>query len=254
MNKQSNLNRAGAKVILWFLILGMLGFTVTRTLHFLQLTFPLDQQYVAYLALVAFDVGVLGWLYYATHAAEGTTQRVVGYGMIFVCAAGVIVTTIADMLMVSAKNGVTDKLPPDVATAALWAVMLVITLNVLAGILVHLFDPKHQKHMAVESAKDKIHASVHEAIAKRAGDIAPRIAEHVAAHWENQIVDEMTGSIPSSKPRSSSSRTTGDLSDLFAQMDGQMPSGDLLEAPDGDIYGAKEKGKSKVDFKSGGGT
>ena len=30
-----NLNRAGSKIILWFLILAMLGFTVTRTLHFL---------------------------------------------------------------------------------------------------------------------------------------------------------------------------------------------------------------------------
>ena len=109
--KNINLHSAGAKVILWFLILAMLGFTVTRTLHFLIQTFPPDQAYVAYLALAAFDIGVLGWLYYATNSAEGTGQRVVGYGMIFVCAAGVIITTIADMLMVSAENGVTKKSP-----------------------------------------------------------------------------------------------------------------------------------------------
>lgn len=191
-----NLNRTGSKVVLWFLILAMLGFTVTRTLHFLVQTFPPDQQYIAYLALAAFDIGVLGWLYYAMHAAEGTGQRVVGYGMIFVCAAGVLVTTIADMLMVSAKNGVTNKLPPDVATVALWAVMLVIALNFLAGILVHLLDPRHQKHMIVENAKDTIHAAAHAAIAKRAGDIAPRIAERVAAYWEDQITQEMIGHIP----------------------------------------------------------
>lgn len=197
--KNMNLNRSGSKVILWLLILAMLGFTMTRTLHFLMQTMPAGQQYVAYLALAAFDIGVLGWLYYATNAAEGTGQRVVAYGMIFVCATGVIVTTVADMLMVSAENGVTDKMPPDIATVAIWAVMIVITLNFLAGILVHLLDPKHQKHMVVENAKDRIHAAAHAAIEQRANEIAPRIAEKVAAYWEDQVIAEMIGHIPGTK-------------------------------------------------------
>ena len=194
--KETNLNRAGSKVVLWLLTLAMLAFTITRTLHFLVQTFPPDQAYVSYLALAAFDIGVLGWLYYATNAAEGTGQRVVGYGMIFVCASGVIVTTIADMLMVSAHNGVTAKMPPDVATAALWAVMIVITLDFFAGILVHLLDPKHQKHMTIENARDVIHHASMAAINKRAGEIAPRVADRVAAYWEDQVVQEMIGHIP----------------------------------------------------------
>src|SRR5579871_681348 len=194
--KNTNLHSAGSKVVLWLLILAMLGFTITRTLHFLVQTFPPDQAYVAYLALAAFDIGVLGWLYYAMNAAQGTGQRVVGYGMIFVCASGVIVTTIADMLMVSAKNGVTVKMPPDVATAALWAVMIVISLDFFAGILVHLLDPKHQKHMTIENARDKIHQASMAAIDKRVGEIAPRVADRVAAYWEDQVVQEMIGHIP----------------------------------------------------------
>jgi len=194
--KETNLNRAGSKVVLWMLTLAMLAFTITRTLHFLVQTFPPDQAYVSYLALAAFDIGVLGWLYYATNAAEGTGQRVVGYGMIFVCASGVIVTTIADMLMVSAKNGVTVKMPPDVATAALWAVMIVISLDFFAGILVHLLDPKHQKHMTVENAKDIVHKASMEAIKKRAGEIAPRVADQVANYWADQVVQDMIGHIP----------------------------------------------------------
>ena len=100
------------------------------------------------------------------------------------------------MLMVSASNGVTNKLPPDTATSALWAVMIVISFNFLAGILVHLVDPKHQKHMAVESAKDRIHAAVHAAIGQRANEIAPRVADRLAAYFEDQVVQEMTGHIP----------------------------------------------------------
>jgi len=194
--KNTNLHSAGSKVVLWLLILAMLGFTITRTLHFLVQTFPPDQAYVAYLALAAFDIGVLGWLYYATNAAQGTGQRVVGYGMIFVCASGVIVTTIADMLMVSAKNGVTAKMPPDVATAALWAVMIVIALNFFAGILVHLVDPEHQKHMELENLRGGFHRATMEAMRKRAAVMAPIVAARASDHWENQMLEELLGHIP----------------------------------------------------------
>src|SRR5579871_5501857 len=194
--KDTNLHSAGSKVVLWLLILAMLGFTITRTLHFLVQTFPPDQAYVAYLALAAFDIGVLGWLYYAMNAAQGTGQRVVGYGMIFVCASGVIVTTIADMLMVSAKNGVTAKMPPDMATAALWAVMIVIALNFFAGILVHLVDPTHMKHMEIENVKSSFQSATLQAIKKRAAAMAPLVAERASAHWEDEMLTELLGHIP----------------------------------------------------------
>ena len=196
MDKNSGLNRAGSKVILWLLVLSMLVFTAVRTLHFLILTFPPDQKYVAYLALAAFDIGVLGWLYFATNAAEGLKQRVVAYGMIFVCAGGVILTTIADMSIVSNKNGLGNQLPSDIATSALWVVMAVIALNVLAGILVHLFDPRHQRHMVIESAKDRIFNATHAAIDLKSQQIAPEIAEAVAAYWQQQVIAELVGHIP----------------------------------------------------------
>jgi|SRR5579884_95594 hypothetical protein len=200
------MNKVGAKILLWGLILAMLGFTCVRTLHFLMLTFPPDQQYIAYLALAAFDLGTLLWFYYATNAAEGAAQRAVAYGMIFVCCAGVIITTIADMLMVSASNGLTNKLPPDVATVALWAVMIVIALNVIAGIVVHLVDPKHQRHMAQERARDKIHTATLAAIEAEADDIAPQIAAAVRRHWSMQVVADMTGMIPAIESESSSKK------------------------------------------------
>ena len=102
------MNRLGGKIILWGIVLGMLVFTAIRTLHFLMQTFPPDQQYVAFLALAAFDIGVLAWLYFATNSAEGAAQRTVSYGMIFVCAAGVIITTVGDMVNVSAQNHLTN--------------------------------------------------------------------------------------------------------------------------------------------------
>lgn len=194
-----SLNKPGSKLILWLLILCMIGFTISRTLDFLKRTLPPDQQYIAYLALVAFDVGVLGWLYFATHAAEGDHQRVVAYGMIFVCSAGVIVTTICDLFIVSSANGLASKPDPQIGTIALWVVCIVISLNFLAGILVHLVSPKHRIHMETEKAKGVILEASFAKIAERAGEIAPRIAEASANYWEKEITRELIGSIPGNK-------------------------------------------------------
>lgn len=189
------MNRLGGKIILWGIVLGMLVFTAIRTLHFLMQTFPPDQQYVAFLALAAFDIGVLAWFYFATNSAEGAAQRTVAYGMIFVCAGGVIITTIGDMVNVSAANGLTTT-PSWWFTASLWGVILVVVLNVVAGIVVHLVDPKHQRHLAQEEARDTIHKATLASIKKRAGEIAPRLADQVTQAWEDDVMREMTGHLP----------------------------------------------------------
>jgi hypothetical protein len=194
--KEKMMNKTGSKIILWLLILGMLTFTISRTLDFLKRTLPSDQQYVAYIALCAFDIGVLGWLYYAMHAAEGDKQRSVAYGMVFVCAAGVIVTTICDLFIVSSANGLATSPDPQIGTVAVWVVSGVIALNFLAGIIVHLVDPKHLNHHATEKAKETIFKSSLEAIQQRAGEMAPRIAQMSADYWENKVTQELIGSIP----------------------------------------------------------
>lgn len=192
------MNKTGGKIVLWGLIIGMLAYTATRTIHFLQLTFPPDQQYVAYLGLAAFDIGVLGWFYFATQSAEGTLQRVIAYGMIFICAGGVLATTITDMTLVSSQNGLT-KIPKDIGTLGLWAVIIVISLDFLAGILAHLADPAHQKHFEMQNAKDVIHTTTMTHIKQQANMIAPQIAAQVSEYWARQVAAEMTGQIPGAK-------------------------------------------------------
>ena len=189
------MNKTGAKIVLWLLIIGMLTFTAVRTIHFLQLTFPPDQRYVAYIGLVAFDVGVLGWFYFATHGATGAAQRAVSYGMIFVCSAGVIATTVADMTLVSYANGL-SQLPQDIGTIGLWSVIIVICLNFLAGIIAHLVDPKHLQHMKEEHLHDKIIAATHLHMEQQADSIAPQIAARTAQHWADSITAELTGKLP----------------------------------------------------------
>lgn len=192
------MNKVGAKFILWGLILAMLGFTTTRTLNFLQLTFPPDQQYIAYLGLAAFDVGVLGWFYYATAASQGKAQRAIAYGMIFVCATGVITTTVLDTLLVSSQNGLVH-FPSQWSTLGVWAVILVICLNFLAGILVHLVDPNQLANMKTQHLRDEIIEATHKRMEQEKARISPIIAENLASHWATSITEELTGKLPNLK-------------------------------------------------------
>jgi len=172
-----------ARILLWGLILALLIFTAFRTLHFLGLTFPPDQSYLSWLGLAAFDGGVLLWFFFATGAASGFWQRSVSYLMIGVCMAGVVICTVADMLLVSNSNGLVDKLPPNVAIVALYGVIGVIVLNVIAGVGVHLLDPYHLRHMAEEDARSTIQKQVTARIKQSATSIAPDVADRLADVW-----------------------------------------------------------------------
>jgi hypothetical protein len=193
--QQSGMNRQGGKILLWLLVLGLMIFTATRTLDFISIMLPPDQQYIGYLALTAFDLGALCWFYFATQSAEGTSQRTVAYGMIFVCGLGVVITTVADMLIGAQRHGINAE-PAQFGQLAVWAVIGVIVLNVAGGFLVHLVDPKHQRHMAKENARDMIHQAGLAAIVAKASEIAPRIATRVAQEFEDEVIREMIGHLP----------------------------------------------------------
>jgi len=182
-------------LVLGLMVLALLIYTATRTLHFLQMMFPPDMQYVAYLALVAFDVGILGWTLFATTAAEGAPQRAISYAMIFVCVVGVVVATIADTALVSQQNGIT-KAPPNIATIGMWGSIIVIVLNVVAGICAHLFSPSHMRKFELESVHDEIHQLTIDHIKSRARDIMPQLAAENAEHWVRQTMSEVVGTLP----------------------------------------------------------
>ncbi len=189
-----------AQILLWGLILSLLAFTAIRTLHFLGLTFPADQSYMSWLGLAAFDGGVLLWFFFATRAATGHWQTGLSYLMIAVCMLGVVICTVADMLLVSSGNGLVH-LPPNTAIVALYGVIAVIVINVVAGTVVHLLSPAHMQHMAEERARARIQTRVLQNIEGRADAIADDIAERLGAEWEQQAYRNMTGLLPSPKKK-----------------------------------------------------
>lgn len=187
-------------IVLLFLIGSLMIFTASRTVHFLQMTFPPDFGYMAYLALAAFDVGMIGWTAYATWGAEGAIQRGVAYCMIFVCLVGVALTTIADTIISSSKNGLTQ-VPPYMSTIGVWGSVAVILLNVVASIVVHLSSPHHVRKFQLEGIHDEIHELTIQHIRESALEIAPQIAREQANHWVRVTVQDAIGGLPAPKQK-----------------------------------------------------
>lgn len=185
-------------IVLGSLILALLIFTASRTVHFLQMTFPPDFQYIAYLALAAFDGGILGWTIFATVASEGAVQRGLAYLMIFVCLVGVILTTVADTIISSGKNGLTS-VPPYMATVGIWGSLAVIILNVVAGVVAHLASPHHVRKFQLESIHDGIWQLSMQHVRESALTIGPEVARAHADHWVRTTIQDSIGSLPVSQ-------------------------------------------------------
>jgi hypothetical protein len=184
-------------IVLGSLMIALMIYTATRTIDFIQMTFPKSMSYVAYLALAAFDGGILGWTIFATFSAEGALQRGLAYLMIFVDTLGVILTTVADTTTVSAQNGLT-KLDPNMATVGMWGSIAIIVLNVVAIIVTHLVSPEHMRKFELENVHDSIHQLTMQHIRTRAIEIAPQIAAEHAEHWVRTTIQDVVGSLPAS--------------------------------------------------------
>ena len=195
--RKLNVGSVIGAIVLGGLMIALMIYTATRTIDFIQMTFPKSMAYVAYLALAAFDGGIIGWTIFATWSAEGALQRGLAYLMIFVDTLGVVLTTVADTTTVSAQNGLT-KLDPNMVTVGMWGSIAIIVLNVVAIIVTHLVSPQHMRKFELENVHDSIHQLTMQHIKDRAIEIAPRIAEEHADHWVRTTIQEVVGSLPAS--------------------------------------------------------
>jgi hypothetical protein len=155
--------------------------------------------YVAYLALAAFDGGILGWTIFATFGSEGPAQRGIAYLMIFICAIGVILTTVADTLIVSQDNHLT-KAPPDIATVGMWGSIAIIVLNVLAGITVHLASPHHIRKWQMETMRDDVYRAAMKHTKTKVSEQIPALAQGMANFEIQRLAQELVGHLPPAAP------------------------------------------------------
>ncbi len=179
--------------------LAPLGYTALRTLDLIQLTLPTDQQAIGYLALVAFDGGLVGWTLFYLHGAKGAWQRGIAAMMIVVSLAGVLIAFGADTLYQANARGTIATLDPALVTTAIWGMVLIIGANVGAVVATHLTDPDARKAQAEEEARDKITEAALKQIASNADTLAAELSPKIGEAWVTEMRAQYAHGLPASR-------------------------------------------------------
>ena len=167
--------------------LALLIYTAMRGLDFIMATLPADKQILAYFALAATEGGVLFFLGYYLHGADGSWQRAISIIMLVVDFLGSMALFTADTLLRAGENGIVKTLGTDEMLTVIYAMSGLIALNVAAGIGLHLTDPEAQKRSIAADVKDKIQAEAMRQLTEQAASIAAELAPSAAQSMADEI-------------------------------------------------------------------
>lgn len=189
-----------ANILLLALGLSLLIYTGSRTLHLLEMTLQEGQGWLAWLALAAFDGGLLLWTAYAMHGADGAAQRAIALVMVVLSLLGVIVGFAGDTLLTAGTNGMITALDQQTALTIIYATSGIIALHIAALTACHLTDPEAQKKNAIQEAKAKATHAALAKLAENSDQLAAEIAPTLAADWLAQMKHELTAHLPKTAP------------------------------------------------------
>ena len=200
--------------------MSLLAYTASRTLNFIRLTLPPDQHDTAYLALVAFDGGLILWTAFYLHGAKGPWQRGIAALMIVVSLVGVLIGFGADTLYTATGFGLAKMSAGD-AQSAIWAMVIIIGLNVAAVTITHMTHPEALRAQAEEEAHDRITMATLEAIKQNATHLAAELAPQLANKWTNDMRSQQLHGIdiPAASPRLKPVRLNAESKRLSEHMD-----------------------------------
>jgi hypothetical protein len=136
---------------------------------------------LAFLALLAFDGGLIAWLAVFMFGAQGGAQRAIAMLMICVSLLGIVLGFGGDTLMVAAQNGLIQD--ASIGMSALILTTLIIAANIAAVTFYHVLSPENQRRMAEESARSQIEDAALGSIKSQAQQLSQELAPIVASAW-----------------------------------------------------------------------
>ena len=175
-------------------------YSASRTLALLQMTLPPGQKDVAFLALLAFDGGLIAWLLTFMFGAEGAWQRAIAGCMVVVDLIGVVIGFGADSLIGASGNGMIE-VDKGIALTAILLTTGIIAANIAATVFFQMLSPENRRRMAGESARDRIESASLKAIEEQANALAARLAPVVAASWVREMEATYTAGLESHQGR-----------------------------------------------------
>lgn len=178
-------------ILVALMALALMLFTASRTLDLLQLLLPANQSVFAFLGLVAFDGGLLGWSLWFAYGARGQYQRAIALLMVILSLIAIGISTIADLMISASAKGLVNALSEQQRLAILLAVGAIVFINVAAFFLTHITDPDRLRAMANENARDVIHAESLRQINAAAPIVASQVAPQLARQWVIETVQQL---------------------------------------------------------------
>lgn len=179
---------------------GLMIYSASRTVDLLQMTLPTGQKDMAYLALLAFDGGLVAWALVFMFGAEGAWQRAIAGLMTVVCLVGVLVGFGADQILGARTGGLIDpaRISNDFGLTATLATVGIIAANIAAIVFFHIMSPENKRRMQEENFKSQIEDAAetksNEQIPALAAALAVQITQSRMARlnslYQNMIAEE----------------------------------------------------------------
>lgn len=168
------------------LALALMVYTGSRTLDLMGWMLPANQQIYQYLALAAFDGGMVFWAWYFIAGAKGTYQR--GISLVMACfdIIAVAVCTVADGTLNAAQKGEIAQIGHDQAQAIVIFVNAVIVISVAAFLACKMLSVENLRKIKEQDAEDQIYNAGLKAISALAPSIASDAAPYLAEEWANR--------------------------------------------------------------------
>lgn len=197
-----------ARLAFYAVALGLFTYAASRSLDFIQMTMPADNQLVGYLGLLATSGGALAWLMVFIYHANGTGQKGLALVMVVIDLLGEFALFAFDSLYRSGEAGLIGSLNPEEVRMMIIALSALIAVNIAATFFFHLIDPETSKRMREESARDVLDDEVLKAIEQRAPQLANQMVPGIIAQWEADFTSRFTdmtalglGSLPTAQTR-----------------------------------------------------
>jgi hypothetical protein len=157
-------------VLVTLLGLALLVYSAARSLDFITMTLPPDDQILAWFGLAALDGGLVFWLVHFIYSARGGWQRAIALLMVIVDFLGAVAMFTLDTLYH------TVSLTLEETRVAVLALSAIIAINIASTIATHLFDPDVRQRMIEEDYDNLVDEETERIMRKRAKLQATQIA------------------------------------------------------------------------------
>jgi hypothetical protein len=177
-----------SKGLFYLVALVLLAWTASLTVAFIAVALPNLPWYVPYLALVAFDGGMIAWLFVFLKYAQGTIQRAVALALTLFDFVGVGLLVIAEILL--GGQSLTEA-PAALGTWAIWGIGVWTVVNVLGVLLFHIGDPEAQVQMSIQNEKDAIFRGALANLGSRRVENSKMLADQLGSRMYDQMLAEL---------------------------------------------------------------